>query len=73
MAREKFFVLQVDETIVLPFEVMLDKSRQLHIPGCVHVGIACLTGPLITVVSSRAGANVSKAIITGRMTYLLYR
>ena len=66
-------ILNVDKAIVLPFKIMLDERRQLHIPGRMHVGIAHFVGPLIIAVTLRAGKNISKMVITGRTSHLLYR
>jgi len=73
MAGGKLIILHVDEVIVLPFKITLDERRQLHIPGRMHVGIAHFVGPLIIAATSRAGKNISKTVITGRMSDLLYR
>jgi hypothetical protein len=76
MAGGKFFALWADNTIVLPLKIALNESGQLHIPGHMHIGIACLVGLLIIVAFSRAGKSVSKMVITYitlMATYLLYK
>ena len=55
MAGGKFFILWVDNAIVLPLKIALNKSGQLHIPSGMHVGVAYLASPLIIAAFSRAG------------------
>ena len=55
MAGGKFFVLWVDNVIVLPLKIALNESGQLHIPSGMHVGVAYLAGPFIVAAFSRAG------------------